>query len=689
MTSVKPLQLLQQLLYSGLGTPLLLVLLIAMMVLPLPPLALDMLFTFNISFALIVLLAGIYSQRPLDFAVFPTILLVTTLLRLALNIASTRIVLLNGHTGSDAAGKVIQSFGEVVVGGSYAVGFAVFIILIVINFVVITKGAGRISEVSARFTLDAMPGKQMGIDADLNAGLITQEEAKQRRTEINQEADFYGAMDGASKFVRGDAIAGILILIVNIIGGIAIGTLQHDLGFVEAIRVYGLLTIGDGLVAQIPALVLSTAAAIMVTRVSSAQDMGRQVFTELFKNPKSLIITGVILLGLGVIPGMPHFAFLSLAMICFAGGYFLQQQRSKQQQQLAEQTETEEKPAVDLSWEDVTPVDVIGLEIGYRLIPLVEQKAGGDLMARIKGVRKKLSQELGFLVPAVHVRDNLELDADSYRLTLFGVNYGEAVIHIDKELAINPGQVSTKIDGIAVRDPAFGLEAVWIDKDLHQQAQALGYTVVNSSTVVATHLSHILQNHASKLLGHDEVTQLLSMVEKFSGKLAESIQKIPTGTVVKVLQNCLNEGIAIRDLRSIAEAIVDGAAKSQDPEYLTSVVRCALSPLLIQQLNGNNEQVPVITLEPELEQILQKSLAVGTDEGGSIEPKLAEKLTTSVRDAVNKQQANGEPALLIVPSTIRSLLARFLRAGISGLNVLSYHEIPEDKQIKIVATIGR
>lgn len=500
----------------GLGAPVLLMVMMAMIVVPLAPFMLDVFFSFNISLALVVLLVTVYSLRPLDFSLFPTILLVTTLLRLALNVASTRVVLLEGHTGGDAAGQVIKAFGEFVVGGNYAVGIIVFSILVIINFVVITKGATRISEVSARFTLDAMPGKQMAIDADLNAGLIDADEARSRRDDISSEAEFYGSMDGASKFVRGDAVAGILILLINILGGLVIGILQHDLTFAVAAKNYVLLTIGDGLVAQIPALLLSTAAGIIVTRVSSTQDMGQQVLSQLFQNPKSLAVTAGILGVMGVIPGMPHFAFLTLAIVSGFGAYYIRQRQARPVVKETPLEKVEQPPeSRELSWDDVTPVDTIGLEVGYRLIPMVDKDQGGQLMARIKGVRKKLSQELGFLIPAVHIRDNLELPPNGYRITLMGVSVGEADIQPDKDMAINPGQVYGTVSGVPTKDPAFGLEALWIEGSQRDQAQTLGYTVVDSNTVIATHLSQLLQTHANELLGHEEVQHLLD-------KLAES-----------------------------------------------------------------------------------------------------------------------------------------------------------------------
>ncbi|WP_241006266.1 flagellar biosynthesis protein FlhA, partial [Aeromonas media] len=552
------------LLSKGIGTPLLVLASLGMVVLPIPPLMLDILFSFNIALSIVVLLVAVYTRRPLEFAAFPTVLLIATLLRLALNVASTRVVLLEGHNGSAAAGHVIEAFGNVVIGGNYAVGIIVFMILVIINFVVVTKGAGRISEVSARFTLDAMPGKQMAIDADLNAGLINQEEAKKRRQDVTQEADFYGSMDGASKFVKGDAVAGIMILFINIIGGFIIGMMQHQLSFGEAAEIYTLLAIGDGLVAQIPSLLLSIAAAIIVTRQNTDQDMGTAVLGQLFENPKALVISAGILLMMGSVPGMPHLAFLSLGAVAAAGAWWLLRREKLNKARAASgellpaqgDAPVEQK---DLSWDDVMPVDIIGLEVGYQLIPLVDKNQGGELLNRIKGVRKKLSQEFGFLVPAVHIRDNLDLAPNQYRITLMGVSTGEATVYHDKEMAINPGQVFGQIQGIATQDPAFGLEAVWVAKDQVSQAQTLGYTVVDAATVVATHLSQILSNHAALLLGHDEVQQLLDMIGKHQSKLVEGLvpEVISMGNLVKVLQNLLNEGVPIRDMRTILQTLVE------------------------------------------------------------------------------------------------------------------------------------
>ncbi|CAJ1823272.1 MULTISPECIES: flagellar biosynthesis protein FlhA [Aeromonas] len=681
---------------KGLGTPLLVLAALGMVVLPIPPLMLDVLFSFNIALSIVVLLVSVYTRRPLEFAAFPTVLLLATLLRLALNVASTRVVLLEGHNGSAAAGHVIEAFGNVVIGGNYAVGIIVFTILMIINFVVITKGAGRIAEVSARFTLDAMPGKQMAIDADLNAGLINQEEAKKRRQDVTQEADFYGSMDGASKFVKGDAIAGIMILFINIIGGFIIGMMQHQLTFSESAEIYTLLAIGDGLVAQIPSLLLSIAAAIIVTRQNTDQDMGTAVLGQLFDNPKALIISAGILLMMGLVPGMPHFAFLSLGALAAAGAWWLLR-REKLAAAKAAKGEllpaTAEQPheQKELSWDDVMPVDIIGLEVGYQLIPLVDRNQGGELLNRIKGVRKKLSQELGFLVPAVHIRDNLDLAPNQYRITLMGVSTGEANVYHDKEMAINPGQVFGQIQGIATQDPAFGLEAVWVAKEMVSQAQTLGYTVVDTATVVATHLSQILTNHAALLLGHDEVQQLLDMIGKHQSKLVEGLvpEVISMGNLVKVLQNLLNEGVPIRDMRTILQTLVEYAPRSPDPEVLTAACRIALRRLIVQEIAGPDPELPVITLAPELERILHQSLQAGGGDGAGIEPGLAERMQRSLVEATQRQELEGQPAVLLTSGILRNTLAKFVKNAIPGLRVLSYQEVPDDKQIRIVSAVGQ
>jgi flagellar biosynthesis protein FlhA len=682
---------LTQKIITGIGTPLIVVMMLAMIILPLPPVMLDVFFTFNISFSLIVLLAVIYAERPLEFTVFPTVLLVATLLRLALNIASTRVVLLEGHSGTDAAGKVIQAFGDFVVGGNYTVGLVVFAILVIINFVVVTKGGGRISEVSARFTLDAMPGKQMAIDADLNAGALTQEQARIRREDIAREADFYGSMDGASKFVRGDAVAGILILVINIVGGMAIGTFQHDLSVSQSAHNYVLLTIGDGLVAQIPSLLLSTAAAIIVTRASDAQDMGEQMGSQLFQSPKALIITAGIMAALGIIPGMPNFVFLLLAALLGGGAFFLIQ-KDKIQEQAEPIAEPVAPPveAKELSWDDVTTVDPIGLEVGYRLIPLVDKNQDGELLTRVKGVRKKLSQDLGFLVQAVHIRDNLDLSPSAYRITLHGVPLGESEIHPGKEMAINPGQVFGTLNGVTTKDPAFGLEALWIEPNLRDEAQAMGYTVVDCSTVIATHLSELLKQHAHELLGHDEVQQLLDLLAKSSPKLVENLVPgtLSLSVVLKVMQNLLEENIPIKDVRTIAESLAENAAKSQEADVLTAQARVALSRTIYQQINGMAPELQVMTLDPELEQILLNVLQ-GSATSGGLEPGLADNMLQQISSSAQAQTAQGQTPVLLVATALRTWLSNLVRAANPGLHVLSYEEVPPSKQLKVIHSVGR
>jgi flagellar biosynthesis protein FlhA len=677
----------------GLGAPVMLMMLLAMVVVPLPPFVLDLFFSFNIALSLVVLLVVVYALRPLDFGVFPSLLLVATLLRLALNVASTRIVLLEGHQGGDAAGKVIEAFGAFVIGGNYAVGLVVFFILVIINFVVVTKGAGRVSEVSARFTLDAMPGKQMAIDADLNAGLIDQDQARARREEVAREADFYGAMDGASKFVRGDAVAGILILLINIIGGLAIGMGQHDLDFSTAVQYYVLLTIGDGLVAQIPSLLLSTSAAIIVTRVSNAQDVGEQVATQLLDNPRALAVAAGVLATLGLIPGMPNLVFLLLGGATAGLAYLVARRRraAARPEEPEQPSEHEITELRELTWDDVQPVDVIGLEVGYRLIPLVDRNQGGQLMTRIKGVRKKLSQELGFLVQSVHIRDNLDLAPNAYRITLHGVPVGEAEVFPDRDLAINPGQIYGELQGTPTKDPAFGLDAVWVDATQREHARTLGYTVVDASTVVATHLSELLQRHASELLGHDEVQQLLDNLSQAAPKLAEDLvpKALPLSVVLKVLQNLLAEGVAIRDIRTIAETLAEHAPRSQDAGVLTAAVRVALSRSIVQQLVGPVEEVPVAVLDPGLERLLQQSLQ-GSGEGGvAFEPGLLEKLQQALAETAQQQGLAEQESILLVAGPIRDWMARFLRHSVPGMHVLSYNEIPDNRQIRVVATVGR
>jgi len=679
-----------------LAGPLLIVLILSMMVLPLPAFVLDLMFTFNIAVSVMVMLVAMYTRKPLDFSVFPTVLLVTTLLRLSLNVASTRVVLLEGHTGPDAAGKVIEAFGHFLVGGNTAVGLVVFIILTVINFVVITKGAGRIAEVGARFTLDAMPGKQMAIDADLNAGLIDEKEAKKRRADTAQEADFYGAMDGASKFVRGDAVAGILILVINVIGGLIVGVLQHNMELGQAATNYTLLTIGDGLVAQLPALIISVAAGLVVSRVGDEGDMGSQVIGQVFSNPQVLILTAAILGILGLIPGMPNFVFLLLA----GGLAYMAWRGGVRQPEVAEVEAGAPGAAVaapaapaesqEASWSDVTPVDVLGLEVGYRLIPMVDKGQDGELLKRIRGLRKKFARDIGFLAAPVHIRDNLELKPNGYRIVLKGVEIGTGSAFPGQFMAINPGRVSGPLAGRETTDPAFGLPAVWIDASQREQAHALGYTVVDASTVVATHLNHLILSHAPELLGRTETQALLDHIAKDSPKLVEDLvpKLLPLASVQRVLQNLLDEGVNIRDMRSIIEVLAEFAPRIQDPMELTTRVRQALGRAIVQGLFPGNGELQVMALDPGLERVLLQAMAGGGADGGAIEPGLADTLLRETAVAAQRMEDTGLPPVLLVPAPLRWLLSRFLRRSVPTLKVIANSEVPETRLIRVAAMIA-
>jgi flagellar biosynthesis protein FlhA len=674
-----------------LGAPLLIVMILSMMVLPLPPVLLDLFFTFNIALAVMVLLVSMYTTKPLDFSIFPTVLLVTTLLRLSLNVASTRVVLLEGHTGPDAAGKVIEAFGQFLVGGNYAVGLVVFVILVLINFVVITKGAGRIAEVSARFTLDAMPGKQMAIDADLNAGLIGEDEARKRRAEISQEADFFGSMDGASKFVRGDAVAGILILFINIIGGLVVGMLQHDMEIARAAQNYVLLTIGDGLVAQIPALIISTAAGLVVSRVATDEDIGQQFVSQVFSNPQVLMLTAAILGILGLIPGMPNFAFLLFAGA--TGGlawWMVQRQHKPEADKPAAPVAAAPMESQEASWADVAPVDVLGLEVGYRLIPLVDKGQDGELLKRIRGLRKKFAQEVGFLSAPVHIRDNLELKPNGYRIALKGVEVGAGEAWPGMFLAINPGRVAGTLPGMQTKDPAFGLPAIWIEAGLRDQANALGYTVVDASTVVATHLNHVILGHAAELLGRQETQALLDHIAKDAPKVVEDLvpKQIPLAVVQRVLQNLLEEGVTLRDMHSIIDVIAEHAPRTQDAVELTADVRVALGRSIVQQLYPGNAELSVMALDPSLERVLLQAVQTAGPDGSGIEPGLADTLLRQTSDAAQRQEEIGLPAVLIVPGALRWLLSRFLRRAVPQLKVIANAEVPDSRTIKVTAIIG-
>ena len=678
---------------STLGIPMLVLLIISMLILPLPAMLLDFLFTFNIILGLVIIMVAINSSKPLDFSSFPSILLLATMLRLGLNVASTRLILVKGHEGPDAAGKVIEAFGEFVIGGNYLVGFIIFSILMIINFIVVTKGAGRVSEVIARFTLDAMPGKQMSIDADLNAGVIDQETAKRRREEISQESDFFGSMDGASKFVRGDAVAGLLILVINIIGGLIIGMGQHDMSFSDAGRIYVLLTIGDGLVAQIPSLLLSLATAIVVTRVTTSESMAEQAKSQLNNSLAFFVAAGILIL-LGLVPGMPHLMFLSLGMGAAVLGYLMSQDKQKRALDVrteAANAKTAEAKREELGWDDVDQVDLVGLDIGYGLIPLVNPDTGGQLMPRVKGVRKKLSAELGFLIQPIRIRDNLDLAPDVYHIVMNGVVRGKGTIKVGREMAINPGQVHGKLEGTATKEPAFGLEAVWIDPSQRDYARTLGYTVVDAATAIATHLNTLLRSNSSELLSHDETQQLLDKVSARAPKLVEDLVpgKLPLATITKVLQNILDESVSVRDMRTIIEVLSTESARTQDADELTAAVRPRLGRMIVQGLVEINDSLPVITLEPSLEQMLHNVLQQSSaNQGLIIEPKLAEGLFKALAENTADVENQGLPAVLVVSPGIRPWLSKIIRHRLSDLTVLSYSEIPEDQAVKVVATVS-
>ena len=676
--------------YSGLGIPALVLMIMGMLVLPLPPLLLDFLFTFNIVASLVIIMIAIGTRSPLDFSSFPSVLLFATMLRLALNVASTRVILVHGHEGHDSAGKVISAFGEFVISGNYVVGFIIFSILMIINFIVVTKGAGRVSEVNARFTLDAMPGKQMSIDADLNAGVIDQETAKKRREELSQESDFFGSMDGASKFVSGDAIAGLLILLINVIGGLAIGVAQHNMSVADAGKLYVLLTIGDGLVAQIPSLLLSLSTAIIVTRVTTSESMTEQAKSQL-SNPSALFIASGILVVLGLVPGMPHMIFVALASATAGLGLMVIRQEVQVE---AEVQAAQDAPKVqapkELDWDDIDQVDLIGLDIGYGLIPLVNPEMGGELMTRVKGVRKKLSAELGFLVQPVRIRDDLNIDPDSYRIVLKGVVRGKGEIKVGRELAINPGQVFGELKGIETLEPAFGLKAIWIEPSDRDQARALGYTVVDASTAISTHLNKVLRENASDLISHDETQQLLDKLAARSPKLVEDLvpAKMSLGVLTRVLQCLLIESVSIRDMRSIAETLTEVAGKTNDPDQLAAMVRPKLGRMIMQSLVDEKNTLSVMTLEPSFEQLLHNVL--GQTQPGQpvvMEPGLSENLFAALRDGARTMEDDGNPAVLVVSPLIRTWLSKAVRHRVNDLTVLSYSEIPDDQSVKVVHTV--
>ncbi len=676
--------------YKDLSIPALVLLIIGMLVLPLPAFLLDVLFTFNIASSLLIIMIAISTRKPLDFSSFPSVLLFATMLRLALNVASTRVILVNGHEGPDSAGKVVAAFGEFVIGGNYVVGFIIFAILMIINFIVVTKGAGRVSEVNARFTLDAMPGKQMAIDADVNAGVIDQATAKLRRAELGQESDFFGSMDGASKFVSGDAIAGLLILIINLVGGLAIGIGQHDLSLSEAGRIYSLLTIGDGLVAQIPSILLSMATAIVVTRVTTSQSMTEQASTQL-GNPVALFVTSSIMAILGMVPGMPHLVFISLSFCTAVLGVIMLLRQTKEETVVEEaaQVAAQESPK-ELGWEDLDQVDLVGLEIGYGLIPLVNTETGGQLMTRVKGVRKKLSAELGFLIQPVRIRDALNIDPDAYHIVLKGVVRGKGKVKVGQELAINPGKVYGTLKGESTVEPAFGLDAVWIEASQRDHARTLGYTVVDASTAIATHLNKILRENASDLLSHDEVQELLDKLAAKAPKLVEDLvpTKLPLGIVTRTLQGLLDDSVSIRDMRTIVETLSEVSARTQDPVQLTALIRPRLGRMIVQSLVDEADTLNVMTLDPGLEQLLHNVIQQSSNSQTiTMEPGLSDRLFTALRQGTKKVEDQGQGAVLVVSPAIRPWLSKAARHRIQDLMVLSYSEIPEDQAVKVIHTV--
>ena len=674
--------------WQVLAGPILILIILSMMVLPLPPFILDLLFTFNIALSIMVLLVAMFTQRTLDFAAFPTILLFSTLLRLSLNVASTRVILMEGHTGGAAAGRVIEAFGHFLVGGNFAIGIVVFIILVLINFMVITKGAGRIAEVGARFVLDGMPGKQMAIDADLNAGLIGEDEAKKRRSDVTQEADFYGSMDGASKFVRGDAVAGLMIMIINVVGGLLVGVLQHGMDLGHAAESYTLLTIGDGLVAQIPALVISTAAGVIVTRVGTNEDVGEQMVTQLFRNPRVMMLSAGVLGLLGMVPGMPNLVFLMFTAGLLALAWWTrgQEQKKPAAKEAVPAAAESGKQMVEASWQDVQLEDPLGMEVGYRLIPMVDFAQNGELLGRIRSIRKKFAQEMGYLPPVIHIRDNLELPPAGYRILMKGVEIGTGTAHPGRWMAINPGSAIGELPGEPTVDPAFGLAAVWIEPAMREQAQIQGFTVVEASTVVATHLNHLISLHARELFGRQETQELMERVTKEMPKLTEDFIPgvISLTNMHKVLQNLLSERVSIRDMRTIVETLAEYAPNQPDPNELTSVVRVALGRAITQQWFPGNGEVQVIGLDTSLERLLLQAL----QSGGGLEPGLAERLLTQSEAALQRQDMLGAPPVLLVNHALRPLLSRFLRRSLPNIVVMSNLEMTDSRQIRMTATIG-
>ena len=686
-------QLSANIIWGAIATPAVVLLILTLLILPIPAFMLDIMFTFNIVLSLLIIMVAINTSTPMEFSSFPIVILFATVMRLGLNVASTRVVLLNGHEGTAAAGRVIEAFGEFVIGGNYAVGFIVFSILIIINFVVITKGAGRVSEVIARFTLDALPGKQMAIDADLNAGVIDQETAKARRATVSQESDFFGSMDGASKFVRGDAVAGLLILLINLVGGLAIGMLQYDLTFDQASRAYVLLTIGDGLVAQVPALILSLSTAIIVSRVTTSESAPEQATSQL-GNSTAFGVAGATLTILGLIPGMPNGVFLSLGISAMVVAYFLRKKEKKSDispQDPAELQPTEDSETLELDWDDANQVDVIGIQLGYGLIPLIEQGATGKLLQRVKGIRKKLSSDFGFLLPTIRIRDNLDIPPSDYKIVLNGTVRGSGTIEIGRELAINPGQVLEEVEGSKTKEPAFGLDAVWIREQDREYAQAVGYTVVDSATVIATHLNHLLRSSTDEVFTFDIAQELLDKLSESSPKLLEDYipEKLDLGSLVRILQNLLAEGVPLSDMRSILETIAENTAKSKDTDFLTSSVRARLGRLIVQQTTVPGSTMEVMTLEPELEQLLTTMLtSAPSREEVALDPDLSSSFFQAVAESIEEFEQDEKQPILVVSPTIRAWLATLIRKGGGDISVLSYREIPDDQSIRVVKTIS-
>lgn len=663
---------------------------LGVMLVPLPPFLLDIALTLSLASSIMILLVALYTQKALDFSVFPSLLLITTLFRLSLNVATTRLVLSEGHTGEDAAGGVIHAFGSFVVGDNYIIGFIVFVILVIINFIVITKGSGRVAEVAARFTLDAMPGKQMAIDADLNAGLITEEVARKRRKEIEHEADFYGAMDGASKFVRGDAIAGIIITVVNVVGGLLIGVIQHGIDIATAAQFYTKLTIGDGLVSQIPALIISTAAGIIVTRTGSEKEIGQEVVGQLFMKPRVLYIGAGIIAFLGVIPGMPLMPFATTGL--FLAGLAWAITRFKEEADETERKKSEEiaaKPEKE-KIETLLPLDMVELEVGYGLINIVESDQSGDLLERIVSIRKQFALDLGIIVPSIHIRDNLQLEPGEYRLLIKGNRVGGGTLRPEYLLAMDPGNTISRVDGIPTKEPAFGLDALWIAKSSKEEAEMAGYTVVDLSTVMATHITEIVRTHAHELLGRQEASVLVENFKKSYPKVVEELipDPLPLGTVVKVLQNLLREQVSIRDLLTIFETLADDAQRTKDPELLTESVRRALARGITNRYKNDDGRVPVMSLDPRLEELIANSL-LQTEQGVQLvmDPRLAHGMIEGIAQTIESHpEIAGQPILLTSP-TARRHLFKLTHRFIPQLVILSHNELTSDAHITSVGQV--